>query len=326
MVGKSKYNLTKEFLEDLYLNRRKSILGISNDLNIHFTTIYYNLIKYKIPIRGKRYQSYETRIKLSKKYSRLFRKPFNKSNNFKSYLMELVLGDFTPRKEGFRIKISCASTHPAQLDLFKKSIPKFAEIRKYPAKDHKSSNGYTINMYAYLDGTFSFLLNKKFKDIGWIFKNDKYFWNFLAAFFDCEGCPYIHEINRKIGPSHLQMHISISNNNYEILNRIRDFLVRSGLNVSNIRLAKDRNYELSINSRLDVINFIKKLRPLVKHSEKLRKINFILKNKDAKYYHEISNEWDELRNDILKEREHNINEAKINYINNHNSEVKIWVI
>lgn len=323
IAGKSKYNLTKEFLEDIYLNKRKSIINISNDLGIHFTTIYYNLIKYKIPIRGKRYQSYENRVKLSKKYSKLFRRPFNYDNNLKSYLMGLILGDFTARKDGFRIRVSCASTHPAQLDLFKKSLSNFAEIKKYSARNHKSPNGYTVNMYAYLDKTFSFLLNNKISDIKWIFENEGYFWNFIAAFFDCEGSLYFHEINREKGDNYLQMHVSISNNKYELLNLIKNVLVRSGLNVSNIRLVKDRNYELSINSRMDVINFIRKLKPLIKHPEKLRKINFILKYRNSKYYHEISKEWDRLRDRILKDRNENIIKARLDYINKNKLEMQV---
>ena len=56
-------------------------------------------------------------------------------------------------------------------------------------------------------------------------------------------------------------------------------------------------YNLTINRKQDIIRLIKHLLPLSKHSEKIRKMNFILENKGKKW-HEISEGWNKIRKEI----------------------------
>ena len=59
-------------------------------------------------------------------------------------------------------------------------------------------------------------------------------------------------------------------------------------------------FDLIINCKEKIIFLINKLLPLSKHSEKIRKMNFILENKN-KRWNEIQKKWTKLRGEIKKE-------------------------
>jgi len=59
-------------------------------------------------------------------------------------------------------------------------------------------------------------------------------------------------------------------------------------------------FDLTINRKKEIISLINKLLPLSKHSEKIRKMNFILENKNKKWS-EIEEKWIKLRDEIKKE-------------------------
>lgn len=59
-------------------------------------------------------------------------------------------------------------------------------------------------------------------------------------------------------------------------------------------------FDLTVNRTEEVMSLINKLLPLSKHSEKIRKMNFILENKNKKW-NEIQEKWIKLRNEIKKE-------------------------
>jgi len=59
-------------------------------------------------------------------------------------------------------------------------------------------------------------------------------------------------------------------------------------------------FDLTINRKKEIISLINKLLPLSKHSEKIRKMKFILENKNKKW-NEIQEKWTKLRSEIKKE-------------------------
>ncbi|MEK7664165.1 MAG: hypothetical protein AAB340_01835 [Patescibacteria group bacterium] len=59
-------------------------------------------------------------------------------------------------------------------------------------------------------------------------------------------------------------------------------------------------FDLTINRRREIISLVKKLLPLSKHSEKTRKMNFILINKSRKWA-DLQEKWIQLRVDIKTE-------------------------
>ena len=59
-------------------------------------------------------------------------------------------------------------------------------------------------------------------------------------------------------------------------------------------------FDLTINRKKEIISLVNKLLPLSKHSEKIRKMNFILENRKKKWS-EIEKKWTKLRDEIKKE-------------------------
>ena len=64
-------------------------------------------------------------------------------------------------------------------------------------------------------------------------------------------------------------------------------------------------YRVVINRKSDIIRLIKNLIPLSKHSEKVRKMKFIIKNKSKKWF-EIEKDWNKLKEQIKRELLKNI--------------------
>jgi hypothetical protein len=158
-----------------------------------------------------------------------------------------------------------------------------------------------------LDVSFDFLLEKPEKIPRWILENDEYFYQFLAAYMDCEGNWHFskrHEI-------HSRFTFRLRTGDKLILEDIKQKLESDGyktvFSLDTIKGSKSPHgqfkrdiYNLTINRKEDVARLIRNLLPLSKHSEKIRKMYFILENKDKKY-HEMEKGWNKLREEIKGE-------------------------
>ena len=289
---KIKCILSREELEDLYINKRLSTLKIAKIAGVSSrNTIRRKLIKFKIPLRSQ--------IEVVTKYKKT---PFSGNKVEEAYLIGFRLGDLHACKVNRRIRVSTTTTHPSQIQMMKDTF------RKYSHAHHYYMNGRCgykeIIVYSYLDRTFEFLLGKPDKIQEWIINNDEYFLSFLAGFMDSEGCWYVGGGSK----GNFVVLFQLSNTNEMYLKQIKERLKQFGIK-SDIVFDRTNNtnhygykrvYDLQIRHKDDIFEMAEKLLPFSKHYEKIRKMKLILKTRNNKKWVEIQEYVAKLRQ-IIKE-------------------------
>jgi len=290
-----KVDIPERVLKDLYLNKKMSSLEIAEKLGtVNARTIRKKLKKFGIPTRS-----------LSEALTRKFKKPFSNDLNEKAYFFGLRAGDFYAKWIRKSIRVQTTTTHLAQIDLLKNAFRNYGETCVYLAKNKSREDEWFV--YVDLDSSFRFLLKKPNKISDWILKDKKYFFQFLAAYMDCEGSWKIQKSHQK----HIRFMFKIRTGDLKILKQIKKKLEilnyhpylylksKKGVKTSYGMYNQDI-FDLTVNRTEEVISLINKLLPLSKHSEKIRKMNFILENKN-KRWNEIQKKWTKLRGEIKKE-------------------------
>jgi len=294
-----KVDIPKKVLKDLYLNKKMSSLKIAEKLGtVNARTIRKKLKKFGIPTRS-----------LSEALTRKFKRPFLNDLNEKAYFLGLRAGDFYAKWIRKSIRVQTTTTHLAQIDLLKNAFRNYGKTCVYLAKNESREDEWFI--YVDLDSSFRFLVTKPNKISDWILKDKKYFFQFLAAYMDCEGSWKIQKSHQK----HTRFMFKIRTGDLKILRQIKKRLgilnyhpylyleSKKGTKVSSevYNGVYNRNiFDLTVNRKKEIISLINKLLPLSKHSEKIRKMNFILENKGKKW-NEIQEKWANLRSEIKKE-------------------------
>lgn len=293
---RKKIDIPEDFLYDLYWNKKLSSLQIGEKLNIDSRVIRKKLKKFGIKTRS-----------LSEAGTRKFKKPFDGGLKEKAYLIGLRAGDFHVKKIRNCYRIQTSTTHIAQKVLLKKSFNKYGEYREYYSKNNAREDEWFI--YVDIHKSFKFLLKKPNVLPEWIFSYNEYFFQFLAAYFDCEGSIQIQR-SHKI---HKRYIFRICSGDKIILEQIREKLSELGFYSSiylnakkgtkNIKSYAPTNidiYQLTIYRKKDILKLFYYLYPLVRHSEKIRRIHFILSNLHKKW-DQIHNDWGNLKNSFKQE-------------------------
>jgi len=292
---KNKVDIPKRVLKDLYLNKKMSSLKIAEKLGtVNARTIRKKLKKFGIPTRS-----------LSEALTRKFKKPFSNNLNEKAYFLGLRAGDFYAKWARRSIRVQTTTTHLAQIDLSKNAFRNYGETCVYLTKNKSREDEWFV--YVDLHSSFRFLLKKPNKIPDWILKDKKYFLQFLAAYMDCEGSWKIQKSHQK----HIRFMFKIRTGDLKILKQIKKKLEmlnyhpylylenKKGTKLS-YGICNQDIFDLTLNRKGEIISLVNKLLPLSKHSEKIRKMNFILENKNKKW-NEIQEKWIELRGEIKKE-------------------------
>lgn len=292
---RKKVDIPKRVLKDLYLNKKMSSLKIAEKLGtVNAKTIRRKLKKFGIPTRS-----------LSEALTRKFKRPFPNDLNEKAYFLGLRAGDFYAKWVRKSIRVQTTTTHLAQINLLKNAFRNYGKTCVCLLKNKSRENEWFV--YVDLDPSFSFLVLKPNKIPDWILKNKKYFFQFLAAYMDCEGSWKIQRSHRK----HIRFMFKIRTCDLKILRQIKSKLEilryhpylylenRKGTKTSYGMYNRDK-FDLTVNRKKEIISLVNKLLPLSKHSEKIRKMNFILENKN-KEWNEIQKKWTKLRSEIIKE-------------------------
>ncbi len=292
---RKKIHIPKTVLEDLYWNKRLSSREIAKKFGIKFgRTVRKKLENYGIK-----------RKTVSQALTKKFKKPFCGDLNKKAFLLGLRAGDFYAKRARKSIRIQTSTTHNAQIDLLNDSFKKYGEIRKYYSR-HKDRNDEWF-IYVDLHESFDFLVEKPNKIPSWILENNELFYQFLTAYADCESNWNINKSHDK----HFRYVFRLRTGDKRILEQIKDKLKSKRFHPL-FRLENkngDRSpsgqfnfniYNVTLNRKKDTHNLIKKMLPLSKHSEKIRKMQFILENKD-KLWNQVEPLWQELRKKIKKE-------------------------
>ncbi len=260
----------KETLKKLYLDEQLSQQKISELFGVQRQTINRWLKIYKISIRQ---QGDAVSLALTKNR----KTSFSENLKEKAYLMGLRTGDLAVQKHGRSLRISVASSHPAMIKLFYNCFRSYGYVNKYP-KFNKLLKKYLWAVYCDVDNSFEFLHQKPNKIPEWIVEDDSIFFNFLAGYFDAEGCIFL---SYKHGNGSTTQWI-IKSCDKNILEQISEKLKSLGFNLklSIVKKADYKSYNkdywcLQTGIKEQVMKIIA-LTPL-KHGEKIQKYNLALK-------------------------------------------------
>jgi len=171
---RKKLKLTRNQLKNLYLKKKMSSLKIAEKFgNVNARTIRKKLKKFGIKTRT-----------ISEALTRKLKRPFLHNPKEEAYFLGLRAGDFHAKWARKSVRIQTTTTHLAQIDLLKNSFKDYGETRTYLIKNKTRENEWFI--YADLHPSFDFLILKPKEIPGWILKDKKCFFQFLAAYMDCE--------------------------------------------------------------------------------------------------------------------------------------------
>lgn len=174
MAAKKGIKVNRAQLHRWYHDEGKSTLAIADRLGVTPSSVLYWMNKLDVPRRTK-----------SDALTKTLRVNFNGDYVEKSYLIGFRLGDLhvykIRPKSGKTIRVMCASTKKAQIELIKKLFEPYGHI-----KVTSKANGVT-DISCYLDMSFDFLLPKQDAIESWILGDDKYSLAFLAGYLDAEG-------------------------------------------------------------------------------------------------------------------------------------------
>ncbi|MBU1120930.1 hypothetical protein KJ660_03570, partial [Candidatus Micrarchaeota archaeon] len=305
-----KIDIPKEVLERLYWKENLKTTEIAKRYGIkHGRTILKKMKKTGVPSKT-----------LSEARTIKMKKPFSGPLEEKAYFLGLRAGDFYAKKTHDCVRIQTTTTHLAQVALLKKSFENYGELGVYLSKNKKRDTEWFI--YIDLHNSFNFLIEKPEEIPEEIMNDDNAFFNFLSAYMDCEGSWDVIKSHKnsvrfcfrmKTGDSKIlgQFKKKLEDKNY---NPRMYFYAKKGRRTLYGTYKKDI-YDLTLYRKKEVISIIKKLLPLSKHSEKIRRMNFILINQNRKW-NEIEGGLNKLRKEIkmelLKNQSNTNIEAKIN--------------
>lgn len=264
-------NLPKSTLHDLYVNKKLSTWKIERELKIPRGTIHRKLKEYNITPRT-----------LAQSNIKKQRWSFSGDLIEKAYLIGFRLGDLRarkPYKNSETIAVACGSTVDEQIVLIKNLFSKYCE----PWISKKSRDG-KVNIEAYLDLSFSFLLSKEIPF--WVLNKRTYFFSFLAGFTDAEGC-----ISKNIN----QCYYFLGNCRKDYLEFIKKGLEKYNIFFPNIYRCKTkgtytygkyiRNYDYYIlkSAKKSVLNnLFLNLKPYIKHKNKVKSLKMAINNIDMR--------------------------------------------
>ncbi len=262
-------------------------------------------IKNERTVRKKMEEYGIKRKTLSEAMTIKFKKPFSENLEEKAYFLGLRAGDFHAKLNYLSVRIQTSTTHTAQVNLLKEAFKNYGQLCTYLSKNKARQDEWFI--YVDLHPSFDFLLNKPNSIPQWILTDDNLFFIFLAAYMDCEGNWHLTK-SHKI---HSRFTFRIRSGDKDILENIKEKLEILGYKTV-FSLEKRKGslicfhfcrkdiYNLTLNGKMQILRLIKPLLPLSKHSEKIQKMEFMLKHKNSKYA-ELIEDWGHLRNSIKKD-------------------------
>lgn len=282
--GKLLLNIPKEILVTLYVKKKLSMENISKMLKVGITSIFKAIHKHQIPVRKFKYRKYD----------------FSGDPREKAYLLGLVAGDFCAYRHHRQIAVEVTTTHPAMLELFYSVFKKYGTpIQR--VKYNKITKRYERVGYVLLNNSFDFLLSKNFN------VDNKYFYYFLAGFFDSEGCVHVYDNHGYIGVT-----ILLYNSNKELLEIIKKRLeedgfhpkfykfFRKGQKTTNNYIRRNDLWVVALHTINEILTLLNKMP--IKHREKIEKIKIIsLAN---------SNRWNSITRQVYELKTKIKNEVK----------------
>ncbi|MBI3588996.1 MAG: LAGLIDADG family homing endonuclease [Candidatus Liptonbacteria bacterium] len=263
-------DITKHLLRDLYIRQKLSTWQIEKKTGRSRSLIYSKLKDFGIKPRS-----------ISDSHIRYTKKDFSGNLIEKAYIVGFTLGDLRVRKSGGEnsktISIGCASTKLAQISLFKKLFSRYGHIWE----SQPSSRG-VVNVEAFVNLSFRFLLPKTINNHRWILRSNKHFLSFLAGFTDADGSVFINSRGRAV--------ISWGNYNSHLLEGIKFKLEKLGIVTGSLICdhlkgyqgkdgyrRKADYYHLTCQAKTSIVRLLGLLGPLLKHSDRINCLKKALK-------------------------------------------------
>lgn len=257
---------TKDELIKLYLDKKLSTWKIEELYGFSRGTVHRKLKEYGLEIRDRA----DSHIIFEKK-------DFSGDLIEKAYIIGFRIGDLGVRKIHSNSKTICVasgSTIPEQINLIKRLFEKYGKIWTQNTKDGK------INIQINLNLSFDFLLTKEVPN--WILEDKNSFFSFLAGFTDAEGW---------IGISKNMACYSLGNCDKDLLELIRNNLIKFGIGNRPLSVDKRKGkpttggyffsadyYQLRINRKSDLFELFSKIKPYIKHENKIKALNMAIEN------------------------------------------------
>ncbi len=266
LPGIKRINLTKEKLQNLYLNNKLSTWKIEKKLHIPRGTIYRKLKEFGIETRD--------RSTANIIYPKI---DFSGDLIEKAYLIGFRIGDLGVRKQypnSRTICVATGSTIKEQIELVNNLFKKYGKVWIKKTKYNK------INAQIFLNESFDFLLNKSIPYK--LLKNKKTFLAFLAGFTDAEG---------NIGINHDRAIYQLGNYNKKILIFIKNKLKKYDISINGPYESKNKgtynkqgyiynnNYnQIATVKKDNLLKLLNNLKPYIKHERKVRDLNLAIAN------------------------------------------------
>ncbi len=301
---KKKRVFPKQVLEELYLRKKYSISKIAKKLDCGHATVWHRLKEYDVPKRKlKRYEIARERLsnlylenKLSQnKVAEFFgcsqwvisnklnkfklekrnpseacqiyeRKNFSNNPVEKAYLIGFRLGDLhVKRKSVYSLGINSSTTKPEQFELMRTLFEKYAHVQKSCSKG-------VLSFSCRVNNSFSFLEPKEDKIEGWILKDERTFFSFLAGYTDAEGNigVYSGRARYRVGSydKNLLFQVYQKLNSLEINTKIRLESLAGYCNGNTIN--NGDFWRVSINYKDSLLRLFNLLEPYLKHGKRIR--------------------------------------------------------
>jgi hypothetical protein len=290
---KSKYNVTKKQLYELYVKNRMTLNQVAKNLGIkHFSTVHEMMIKYGIDRRT-----------ISEVKTKHPRKPFSGNLMEKAYILGLRTGDLAVYKNFHRIIISTGTTHPALINTFKQIFGKYSHVYVYIHKDKRNIQEWRVQCA--LDLSFDFLIEKLQEIPSWILENNNYFFSFLAGYADAEGSFDIYENTDNT----ISFHFAVASNDKIVLKQIFKKLEKVGFSCgfylkhkkgakATYGIFSKNIYTVRMFRKKEVLKLVKILRKFSHHQEKQQRIDLMIRLEGRTKWSEVEEEVLSLREEI----------------------------
>lgn len=301
-----------ERLRSLYWENGFSLRGIAEKLGKSRSTVYRWMKEYGIPLREP---------KPPIKYPKM---PFSEDDVEKNYLIGLRAGDLSVKRHYRQIMVSMTTTHSAMIKLVHEVFSKYGRVGSYPAFIPKI-RVYEWHVYAYLDKSFEFLLEKIQTIPREALGKEECFLAFLAGYTDAEGSLII---NRDRGT--VRFTFSIGSEDSGILSYVAERMVDMGYHPL-LRLDKEKGekiasslgapelrkhlWKLELCRKDEILRLIQSLP--IRHDEKLRKRKLMLELADIKKWPQAEGKVLELSKVIQEEVERCVLAAAVEYQKRH---------
>lgn len=274
-MGQKPADIPEDVLRQLYLEEKLTQYQIAERFECSQTAIWRRLKKYGIPMRSKT----ESELMFSR-YASL-RHEFNGNNCLKAYMLGFCKGDmhvWIRDANSQTIRIMSTTTKPEQVNLIQELFSPFGHVYTGKPDSRKA-----IHLAAFVDLSFSFLLDEKDHIPEWVTCDVETFFAFFAGYVDAEG---------HIGVYNKSSIFKIDSYEKNILFASYNLLLQAGIALtppsliatkgsfngnSSLRYRNDM-WRLNIGAKTSLLKLFRRIRPYLKHTKRIADMEAAIQN------------------------------------------------